>query len=789
MKSLMKLFKGAGWLNILGMSAAFAAIYIILAQVNYDLGYNQQIKDVDRIYVMSCKETGTSFSRPFARRIINQSACVEKVGVTSLRSVIRGSSFTVSVGDSERGKEYALIGAEYTRDALDVFDFQPIVGSFDGMGDEAKVAVSEETAHRLQLKIGDVMHCRDKQRTVCAIYKDRPDNCLAGKVEMVYCDAIEKQDMDEESEWSYRYYVKLHSAADKDVFEANSIKVMKEVLAELLAEDPEQQPSQAEIDDIIDSGKIELLPLKDIYFLKKQAGLEHGNKTATYMFLLVAGIILVICLINYVNFFLAQVPTKLRSVNTRKILGSTRTELVFRFMLESGALVLISLGLAFAWVLLFKQTSYVELITSSIDFSKNLWVVVYTMAAALVMTLVSSIYPALYVTSFPMALALKGSMGQTKENQTFRYLLVGFQFAATFVFIICTMLLKHQYNFMMHYDMGFDKENLFSVSIPSLNNKQAILSAELEKKTVVKAVTWGDGSIVTPNRTQWGVTFKGKDVDFACYWVTYNFLDVMGIKVTEGRNFQPSDEQSENGIYIFNEKAKAEFGLTLEDLVRGHRAESPIAGFCTNFKYRPLHYGEAPFAFYIFGKHTWQTPSHLYLRSQAGATYQEVLQAVKETVAEVLPEANVENIKFQFFDEELGAQYQKEQKLIQLITMFSILAIAISLMGIVGLLLFETTYRRKEIGIRRVHGAEIAEILQMFNQRFVSLLFISFLIAAPISYFMMDYYYSTFAYRAVLSPWISMLSFLIVLLITVIVVTISTYKVAAEDPSKSLKSE
>ena len=787
MKSLLKLMKGAGWLNILGMSAAFAAIYIILVQVNYDLGYNKQIKDVDRIYVIRCKESGTALSRPFARRIIDQSACVEKVGITSLRGAIHSPSFTVSIGDSENGKEYKLIGAEYTRDALDVFGFQPIAGSFEGMGTEEKVAVSEEVAQRLQLKVGDVMNCRDKQRAICAIYKAQPENCLVGKLEMVYCDVIEKQDFDEDTEWIYRHFVKLHSASDKEVFEANSVKVVKELLDEELAEDPEEKPSQEEIDDVIESARIKLIPLKDFYFSKSIGVGEQGNKTATYMFLLVAGLILVITLINYVNFFLAQVPLNLRSVNTRKILGSSRSELVLRFMTESGVLVLISLCLASVWVTLFKQTSYIEFLSSSIDFSKHLSVVVYTIAAALIMTLVSSIYPALYTTSFPMALALKGNMGQANGNQIFRYLLVGFQFVVTLVFVICTMLLKHQYDYMMHYDMGFNKENLFTASIPSLNDKQTIITSELEKKAEVKAVTWGDGLIVNSNTNQWGVTFKGKDVEFVCYPVAYNFLDVMGIKVTEGRNFQLSDEQSENGIYIFNEKAKAEFNLTLDDLVRGHRAAVPIAGFCANFKYRPLQYGEAPFAFYIFGKHTERTPSHLYIRSKAGATYQEVLQAVKETVANVLPEVNVENLKFQFFDEELGAQYKKERKLIQLITLFSVLAIVISLMGIIGLLLFETNYRRKEIGIRRVHGAEITEILQMFNKRFFMILLVSFAIAAPISYYVIDYYYSTFAYRASIPVWIFLAAFVLVLVITVVVVTLSTYKTAAENPSESLK--
>ena len=232
MKSLMKLFKGAGWLNILGMSAAFAAIYIILVQVNYDLGYNKQIKDVDRIYVMYCREYNMSLSRPFAQRIIDKSPCVEECGVTATYGG-NGRKTTVIIGDESDGKEYELMYAEYTRDALDVLDFHPLVGSFEGMRTENKVALSEKAAHRLQVSVGDVLRCNDnKIRTICAIYKDMPVNCIVGRVEMVFSNSIEKECIDDVNEWNFLHIVKLHSSADKEMIEKTSIEVLKEMVAE-----------------------------------------------------------------------------------------------------------------------------------------------------------------------------------------------------------------------------------------------------------------------------------------------------------------------------------------------------------------------------------------------------------------------------------------------------------------------------------------------------------------------------------------------------------------------------
>ena len=191
----------------------------------------------------------------------------------------------------------------------------------------------------------------------------------------------------------------------------------------------------------------------------------------------------------------------------------------------------------------------------------------------------------------------------------------------------------------------------------------------------------------------------------------------------------------------------------------------------------------------MFGKNPWRVPAHLYIRSNHGATYNEVQEAVRKVTAKIVPDFNTDEIDLKFFDEELGKQYEKEEKLISLITLFTILAVVISLMGIIGLLMFETKFRRKEIGLRRVHGASIREILEMFNRKFFYILLISFLIAAPVGYIVMDYYYSTFAYRSPLHWWVFLLAFVMVTIVTVGIVTLCSYKAASENPAETLKNE
>lgn len=343
---------------------------------------------------------------------------------------------------------------------------------------------------------------------------------------------------------------------------------------------------------------------------------------------------------------------------------------------------------------------------------------------------------------------------------------------------------------MMNYDMGFNKENLFSLELHlGDKNKQDFFNNELLKSPAIKDVAWAQGIMVEPGRMGWGRKFKEEYISFQTYPVSWNFLDFMGIEVVEGRNFTRTDEQCENGIFIFNQVAKEQFGLTLEDKVNGHNGVTDIAGFCKDFRFRPLQYSDQPFAFYVYGRNPWEVLAQLYIRSNEGVTYQEVVKAVHAVLLKIEPGIDVNQFEVEFFNQELGAQYKKEQDLSTMINLFTFLAIVISLMGVFGLVLFETQYRRKEIGVRRVHGATIGSVIAMFNIRFLKILGVCFVIAAPISYFVVDYYYSTFAYHSPVYWWVFAVSLIAVAAIIGVVVTLSSYRAATENPVESLKSE
>ncbi len=796
---MRKLFKGSGILNLLGMTAAFAALYILLVQVYYDLSYNKQIEDVERIYIMATPswfEQGqyqVSLNRPIQKAILESAGMVESYGVAYIGG--DGKNYT-RVGEGDDARTYRIGTSQLTRGALDVFGFKPVVGTFDGMDKEETVAISESAAELMGVGVGDAIYVGNGKEpmTIAAVYEDMPMNSDLNNIHILFCCYLETQSIDNFGEWSYHHFVKLNSPDSKADFEAHAKKVVEEfwkVRIEGAPEEARAAITQSMIDDQINRCMVTLLPFEDMYFNKQihQPAGRSGNKTTTLTLLAVSILIVVVTLINFVNFFFAQVPMRIRSVNTRKILGSSRAALVGDMMLESGILVAISLCAAAALVLLFKGSAYASLITCTLAFEHNLPVIGMTIIAALVMTVASSVYPALYITSFPPALAVKGAFGATQKGKALRYTLICLQFVISISFVICAMFVKKQHSFMMNYDMGFNKEYLLTASLGVSTSDRDAFTDELLKAPVIKDVAWAAGPLVNPTRMGWGRMFKGEQVNLDSYPVSWNFLRFMGIDIIEGRDFTRADEQSERGVFIFNKIAKQQYGFTLEDKLAGHNGETDIVGFCEDFQFRPLQYELNPFAFYIFGKSPWWDLNHIYIRTEPGAPFQQVNEAVKEIILKFNPAANVSGFTLNFFDQELGQQYEKEKQLTTMVTLFTLLAIIISLMGVFGMVIFETQYRRKEIGVRRVHGSSILDILVMFNRKFAKLLAASFIVAAAVSWFAMDYYYSTFAYSAPISWWVFAVALLLVSTIVFLVVTIGSWRAATENPVNSLKSE
>ena len=788
----------SGVLNILGMTVAFAALYIILVQVHHDLTYNKEIKDADRIYCVSLPDWYTEgkymvwLNRPPFEQMISTISEIEAGGTGYLFGQDNGAIIGDGKNPTLSDPSVSIKMSAMNRSTLDVFGFELAEGSWDNFVSVWDYAFSESAAKKYGVGVGGHIMIRDWQSgtyheaNIVAIYKDMPMNSDLSSFEAM-C-PIGDQSIDSWSEWSYPYYFKAKDGVSKDDLEAATRKVMEDLIGS------DSDAGDEEKAESIKRTRIHLIPLTETYFDQTIANRNgaSGNKSTTYTLLAVALLVIIIAFINFVNFFFALVPVRVHSVNTRKVLGASRASLIMDCVMEAVSLIAISLALAVAVVTLFQTSTAANLITCSTAFEANMSVGIFTIVLGLFFAVVTSLYPAFYITSFSPALALKGSFASSAKGRVFRYLLVGLQFLISISLIICATFVGLQRKYMLSHDMGFDREELLVANLNRTAAKSAdALRSKLMEDPQVKDISWADGDLVRPSRMGWGRMYKGEQISFQCYPVAWNFLQFMGIPVVEGRDFTQADEQSENGVFIFNETAKNKFGFTLEEKMPGHMDEgdAEVAGFCRDFNFTSLKNEVSPLALYIFGKHPWRPLTTLLVRTEKNADIPAIMKKIAAAVSEIDPTVNPDDVDVQLFDKKLQGQYETEANFSRLITLFTLLAIIISLMGVFGLVMFETEYRRKEIGVRRVNGATIGEILKMFNIEFARIVLICFVIATPISWWIVNRYLSGFAYRVPIYFWVFALALVAVLLITALVVTARCYGAATENPSITLKKE
>lgn len=781
-------------LNIIGLSFAFAALYIILVQVHRDLTFNRDIKDSDRVYLVTSKSfpNDGSYSpylnRPVTEALLESSSFIESGGIAS----IYGSPFDAYL--DENSDPVIVNIALYSKDAPETLGFELIEGSWDGWINEKTIALSEKTAKKLGVHSGDNIKMGNRdfwyyfspvEVPIVAIYKDLPRNTDFSNIDGI--SNIGTRAIEDYSQWNWTYFVKVQPGMTPQEVQEAFREVFKKVYIE-------NGQNADKIDEYYETSGYYLFPVSELYFSKTiKAPGASGNKTTTFTLLGIAILIIIIAFINYINFFFALIPVRIKGINTRKILGSSRTQLILSMVGESVIFVLISFIIGAIVVEVFIHSDFSDIVSSSVEFSRNWGMVMITLGVGILISIVASLYPAFYITSFNPAFAIKGSMGSIKKGNVFRNTLIGFQFFISIVLIICAIFVNLQRRFMLNHELGFDKENLLSVPVSlTAGGNHNTIENMLRSDSAVKDVTWAAGPMVSDGRMGWGRGFNGEPIYLQCYPVSWNFLQFMGIPVIEGRDFEKSDEEVENGVFIMNKGARDNFGIKIGDRIGGHLDDdhpAEVVGFTDNFNYKSLRNESGPFCFYIFGKHPWSPPGHLFVRIHSGVDPLEVKDKIKRILSEVDPERKESTWDVELFDESLEDIYYKEKKLSQQINLFTLLAIIISLMGEFGLVMFETEYRRKEIGIRRVNGANVGEILLMFNTKFIKIVLLCFLVSIPISWWIVKTYLETYPYRTPVEIWVFLVALLAVLAVSVAVVTLRSYRAATINPMKSLRME
>lgn len=800
----LRRYKISSLLNVIGLTLAFTAFYVIMTQVWWELGYNRSLHEADRIYLVENEDWyepgkwSSWLNRPVPERVIASTAGVE-VGGCMWGGFGSGTCWTSNEPSFGYNKFSASCGS-VSLPFLDVFAFRSVEGDVHDIGKPKSVIVSREAAERMRVGVGSLIWVDtdepqpDGAMEVVAVFEDFPDNSLLGECEVVK--NLGETNLYTTSEWSFNYFVKFRPGADPDEFARQWTNVNQEMQREA-AEKRAAAGDAADDDDESGIYGVRLSPVSDLYFESdSQAPCRQGSVVTTYTLLGIAVLVIVLAFINFVNFFFALVPVRIRTVNTFKVFGAPASSLRFNFVFEAFGLVLIALLAAWYVSFALQGTEFASYISASLALSQNLEVVGLVAVVAFVMALAASLYPAWYITSFAPALVVKGSFGGTRSGRRLRTLLLGVQFFISIWLIIATSFIRLQHDYMMHYDMGFDKENLLAVR---LSERGAVSYDALRQKLLsdpqVKDVTGATSRLVSVGRMGWGREFKGRQVAFQSYVVQPDFLRVMGIPITDGRDFLESDFDKELGTMIFNEAARREFEMQVGDRINGFVSpDEQIVGFCADFNFKPLQYGVSPFCFYLLPKkiqqeNYWHLPHVVYVRMTPGADIAAVTAHIRRCIAEVDPRTEPGDIVVRVFDEELGLEYDNERKLTAIVGLFALLAVVIALMGVFGLVLFETQHRRREIAVRRVMGASRGEILAMFNRRYVMLVAVCFVLAVPVSIWAVRHWLAGFAYAVPLYWWVFALALAGVLAVTALTVTVRSWRAVNENPAESVKSE
>ena len=770
-------------INILGMCVAFAAAMILMVQVKWDSTYDKNFEGHEKVFRMenNWMDDGlfyTGISRPIIELIRTASPNLEAVGT------LKEGGQQVFYKEGDKESAITIPYAQIDSSMLSVFPFEWVEGSAKEFTTRGTAILNEAFAQMIfgeESAVGKLLLTGDSdQYRIIGVFKNTPRN-----YSMHYGIIANMGDwfLHEGNEWSFSAYLKLYNPAQ--------VRETESAILDALAPDLFEGSSDEEIAKYRKGFR--LSNLHDAHFERDvRANIASANKSITISLAAIAILLILIAIINFINFAFAEIPFRIKSINTRKVLGEGRGSLIGRQIVNAGIIALVAFALACLIVHVVSGTSWASYVSDSIALKENIGILAITLGVALLSAVAAGIAPALYSTSQPAALVLKGSYGTSVRGRSLRNALVALQFILSFVFILMALYVNVQIKFMANKDMGFPQENILQVwcGYYAGGAHNAVHDKLLQNPSIVD-VTFSDNLIVSDQKMGWGRTGDdGKQVFMEVLPVTDDFVRFFGLQIVEGRDFQESDNQSETGCFIANETFIQSFPqYHVGSLVGGHVDNTEIVGIVKDFNFKSLKHPMGPLVLLNWGKTQWRNFSVMYVKTAPGADFKEVSDYIKETVCAFDPSREPDQVAVRHLDEWIENMYQSEQSLGKLITIASFVALLIAIIGIIGLVFFETQFIRKEIAVRRVNGATVGSILQMINRKYLIMAGASFVIAAPMAYWLMTAWRKGFAYQAPVPVWIFLVALLAVATITLAVVTLQSWRAASANPVESLKNE
>lgn len=785
---------GYAGVNIFGLTLGISSFLVILLVIRFELSFDKFHADSDKIFRINneLRLSSGNYKYPTCTSALAPALTDQLPEVMEYTRMSGGGQQLVIEVETELYKEHNSFFVD--PNFLEFFNFTLLQGEKDQVLAAPNTVVLTEAAAIKYFGstnvVGKTFKVKGQQEVsyeVTGLLKNLPKNTHI-EFDLIFSNQTLRNQGNGNflNSWSndgFYSYIKLTDAAQASMLPAK--------INELKAAN-------------IDEGRLhmfnpDLIALQDIHLqsnLRNEISV-NGSMDFVLIFMAIGVFVLLIAGINYMNLATARSAKRAKEVGIRKVLGAYKKQLIGQFLGESLVLAGISaiLSLIIVYFLAPPFANFISKpISSDMLFQPEVLGVLGLIV--LVIGLGSGSYPALFLSAFKPVLVLKGKLASGMGGSgIFRKALVIFQFVISIVMIIGTAIVYNQLNFLQNKPLGFQRENILMVS----NTNQAMtprmeaFKNELEKNPNIQGVT---ATFSKPGGLRPIIFVKSETVseevdglNLAGVNIYLNYLDVMGITVQEGRNFYPTIPTDSTEAIIVNRRAAAELNLQENAVGKfidvqgfgGNWQRKQIIGVIDDINFEPLQRGtESCFYAYFFPNF-----QEIFVKVNPEAQ-SEIVSFVQEKWTEFAPSQPFE---YAFLEEDLAAHYNNEKALGQLVVFFAILAVGIACLGLFGLASYSTEQRIKEVGVRKVLGASILQVLFLLSKDFAILIAIAFVIASPLAYYLSGWWLQNFAFAITPSLVTFILAGVTALVIALLTVSYKTYAAAKSNPVKALRAE
>jgi putative ABC transport system permease protein len=786
-------------IKIGGFALGIAACLLIALFISDELSYDRYIPNGNRVYrvVRDWNENGdhiigTSFPAPFAKALKVEFPEVEQFGRLNQFELWGAGSNELRLADKtmntyEEGFSYADQGF------LDILQIPMVYGNRAHLLDEpGTVVISKRKADKYFPNENPIGKTLIINNNVSKPYR------ITGVMDFPSHSHFQSDFLltleggfypGEQTNWrssSYYTYVLLRPGTDVARLEARFSLITRKYIVP-----SQQQDGYADAEKVAEKLNFKLQPVNDIY-LKSAGmdGLNHGDNRFVWLFGIIAGFILVIASINFINLSTAKSANRAKEVGLRKTVGSNKVNLISQFLTESVLYGILSfvLGIFLAEVLLpyFNMLSGKSMV---IPWAAWWWLFPLLVISSVMIGILAGLYPSFYLSSFQPINVLKGSLSRGSKRSAMRSGLVIFQFTISIILIIGTFIIYRQFGYILNKKLGFDKEQVLLLhGANTMGGQVTPLKNELLKLPDVKSVSVS-GYLPISETKRNGMAFwnEGKlKIDPAVYgqmWeVDHDYIKTMGMKIIKGRDFSVDMQTDYSNAIIINQTLARELGLAdpIGKRIQHQWHAFEVIGVVEDFNFESLK-GKIGGLSLILGN----SPNIVSVKVNTSDMFS-TIHSITNVWNKFSPN---QPIRYTFLDESFARMYDDVQRTGKIFSTFALLAIIIACLGLFALSSFMILQRTKEIGIRKVLGASISNVVFILSKDFLILVVISNVIAWPVAYYFMNKWLQDFAYRINLSWWMFILAGGIALVIALATVSFQAIKAATANPVKSLRYE